>query len=73
MNNPNNPKRRSSCGFTSIKNVCEIKKFWLLSLPPTELHYVLLVFLCWMENSCLCSLYIIDGQKDGFYKRYIIK
>ena len=69
----NDPKRTSSCGFACIKNACKINKFWALSLQPAELSYILLVYLCWMENSCLRSWYIIDGQKDSFYKRCIIK
>ena len=69
----NDPERTSTCGFTSIKNACKIKKFWPLSLQPAELYYILVVYLCCMENSYLRSLYIIDGQKDGFYKCYIIK
>ena len=35
------------------------QEFWPLSLQPAELHYILLVFLCWMENSCSRSLHII--------------
>ena len=29
------------------------------SLQPAELYYILLVFLCWMENSCSRSLHVI--------------
>ena len=29
-----------------LLNACEIKKFWLFSLQPAELYYILLVFLC---------------------------
>ena len=33
--------------------------FWPFSLQPAELYCILIVFLCWMENSCSLSLHIV--------------
>ena len=42
------------------KHACKINEFWLHSLQPAELYYIVLVFLCRMKNNCSCSLHIID-------------
>ena len=39
-------------------------RFWPHSLQLSELYYILLVLLCWIENSCSRSLHIITVFKS---------
>ena len=43
-------KRAPLRGFTCTKSASKVNEFWILSLQPAEPYYILLVFLCWMEN-----------------------